>query len=59
MGKKLHDTVVCNSCQVRIGTIYEAQTPDRVGFFTNVCDPNPMPTYCPTCKSPLTRILNN
>lgn len=49
----------CIACQSNIGTMYEEEDKARPGFFTNRCVPNPMPTWCDTCRNPLQRVITN
>jgi hypothetical protein len=50
------DEVHCLVCQKVLGTVTATEEANRPGFFRNVCDPNPLPTKCPVCKSRLTRV---
>jgi uncharacterized protein with PIN domain len=57
MKLKPPDQIMCESCILIIGTVTEIQTSDRVGFFSNKPDPDPMPAQCPECQGPLTRVI--
>lgn len=50
------DEIRCTECKVLVGTLTEVPIEDRPGFFRNVCEPNPMPTKCPTCHNILMRV---
>ena len=57
--KRGPDEVHCLKCVTKIGVVREVPVEGKIGFFRNECDPNPMPTKCPTCKEPLTRVHTN
>lgn len=50
------DEVHCLVCQVVLGTVTATEVANKPGFFRNICNPDPMPVKCPTCKSALTRV---
>lgn len=48
--------VICSKCDCVAGTVLEVEDPKRVGFYANVCKPDPMPTVCSQCNSALIRV---
>lgn len=58
--KKVRPVVVmCLDCKLVVGTVAEVSDPNRAGFYSNVCTPNPMPVKCEVCAGALTRVAQH